>query len=266
VGLFPEGQFPWDGHPLPMQPGLAQLVAYLDVPVVTIRLTNGDRLWPPWAKHPRRTKLRIDIDPPTRFSGTDVASQIAQRLYVDPETCDRWPAYGRGTAEGLSKFLRYCPKCGADGGLIDLGDRLSCAECRHGWAVTTENRLIGDGDAMTIARARQESHARWQERWRRTGELRSAGVVDVLDVSRRECEHLATGVLSLDPSGLSVGDFRLDAREILAHTLDWGERIVVRTPRRRLAIRMPHDSRSIWSLALDVAIGGATREPMEAAA
>jgi hypothetical protein len=254
VGVFPEGQFPWDGHPLPMQPGLAQLIAYLDVPIVTVRLTNGDRLWPPWAKHPRRTKIRIEIDAPVRLpAGQSLASLVAARLFVDPDACARWPAHGEKLAEGLTRFLRYCPACGADKALADSGNDLRCRSCRRNWAVAADNRLIAEGATMTIAQARHAASAHWHQRWHETHHHESLGPVNVLDVSRHRADLLTTDVLHLERWRLRAGGWSLNLQDVLAHTLDWGEVIVLRTARQRLAIRMPHDSRALWSFALDAA-------------
>jgi 1-acyl-sn-glycerol-3-phosphate acyltransferase len=259
VGLFPEGQLTWDGHPLPLKSGLQQLISYLDVPVVTVRLTNGDRLWPAWAEHPRRTKLRIDIDPPKRFEpGEPVERHVAERLHVDPDTCTRWPVRGLRLAAGLARFLRYCPACGAADVLADRGNRLSCAICRRQWAVTADNRLSSALASMSIAEALREAQGHWREQWRRTERFRSRGPVNVIDVGRREPVLVATGVLSLEGGRLRTDGWELAMDDVLAHMLDWDERIVLRTQRRRLALRMPHDSRAIWSLAFDQTMSAST--------
>ncbi len=252
VGLFPEGQFTWDGHPLPIRTGLAQLVSYLDVPVVTARLINGDRLWPSWAKHRRRTKLRLEIDPPRKFErGEPVEAIVADRLRVDPDTCDRWPVSGKRLAEGLAQLLRYCPSCGADDTLLEAGNRLSCTTCERNWEVTGENRLEGKDDAMTIASALRRAESHWREQWLRTKSWRSRGEVTVLDVGRGASSQIARGILRLEEGHLRMDGWELATNDVLAHMLDWGERIVIRTERSRLAFALPEDSRALWTVAFD---------------
>ncbi len=261
VGMFPEGQFPWDSRPLPLQPGLAPLVSYLGVPVVTARLLNADRLFPPWATHPRRTTVRLEFDAPRRFApGEPVEALVRERIFVDPDTCPRWPARGRDLASGLARFLRYCLACGADGSLSDAGDALHCRSCQAHWRVSAENRLHGVEQSLTVAEARALSEAHWRAAWARETAFRSAGLVDLLDISRPETKRLAHGELALEGGRLVVRErgaapaWSLEAAEILAHTMDWGERIVVRTRRARLALRLAHDSRALWTLALDTAM------------
>jgi 1-acyl-sn-glycerol-3-phosphate acyltransferase len=254
VGLFPEGQFPWDGEPLPLQPGLSQLVSYLQVPVVTCRLMNADRVWPSWAKHPRRTRLRLEIDPP-RFFGNDpaVESYVAERIHVDPRTSPRWPAKGKRLAEGLAQFLRYCPECGEDGKLTDAGNVLRCSSCLRSWDVNADNQLTRGDEKLTVAQIRRRARTQWEKRWHESGRFESQGPVEVLDISRKEEVLLARGRLLLEGSHLRVDDWSLDLQGLSAHTLDWDQRLVLRTARQRLAIRMPEDSRALWTVAFDAA-------------
>ena len=253
VGLFPEGQFPWDGRPLALQSGLGQLVAYLDVPVVTCRLHNGDRLWPPWAPGPRRTRLRLEIDPPFRFArGDDAEAVVARRIHVDPDATERWPATGRGLARGLARILRFCPACATDASLSDAGDVLRCSACARAWNASGDLvlRSSAGNETMTVADAFDLSRAHFRRAFVRSRRLTSLGPVDVLDITRQAVEDVASGPLVLDGAELRVSDFRLDRTDVLAHTVDWGQRVVLRTERRRLALRMPQDSRAIWTDAL----------------
>ncbi|MBX7101871.1 MAG: 1-acyl-sn-glycerol-3-phosphate acyltransferase [Myxococcaceae bacterium] len=256
VGLFPEGQFPWDGRPLPLQPGLPQLVSYLGVPVVTARLFNSDRVWPPWAKHPRHTRLRLEIDPPRRLAFGEVEAYVAERIRVDPDgDGPRWPAEGRRLAEGLARFLRLCPECGEDRALTDGGEELRCAACHRVWFVTADNVLHAAGGSSPLAEVLSQVKTHFRARWRASRRFESLGPADVVDVSRRELAHLARGQLVLDGGTLHVGAWSLQVKDVLAHTLDWDARILLRTAQARLALRLPHDSRALWTLALEEARG-----------
>jgi 1-acyl-sn-glycerol-3-phosphate acyltransferase len=249
AGLFPEGQFPWDGRPLPLQPGLAQLVRYLDVPVVTARLFNGHRLWPPWAKHPRRTTLELEIDPPRKFaSGDAIEETIAERLRVDPEASPCFPARCARPAEGLARFLRYCPTCASDEALSDEREHVRCGRCGGAWRVTADNRIVPGSSVAALAAG---ARIAWKTHWERDHVFVSRGDVEVRDVSGDASSLVAAGALVLDDSRLRVGSWSLGLSEILAHTLDWGEKILLRTERRRFALVMRNDSRAIWTFALD---------------
>lgn len=252
VGLFPEGQFSWDGQPLPLQPGLAQLIRFLDVPVVTARLINGDRLQPAWARSARKTSLRLEIDPPRTFGpDEDIESYVRERIHVDPAACARFPVQGKRLAEGLVGFLRFCFECGADHSLRENADRIHCVNCGRGWTVTADNRLSSLDRSLTIAEIWQRARDRLHRIWGPTPNLKSLGPVTVLDATRAQWKSVTEGTLSLRDGSLRVNDWILDVRGIAAHTMDWGDLILLRTDRQRLAIRMPEDSRAIWTLALE---------------
>ncbi len=250
VATFPEGQFPWDGIPLPLQPGLGDLVRYLEVPLVTVRLINGDRLWPAWAKSPRRTRLRIEIDPPRKFEGAEatdsnVEAYVAERIRVDPDECVRWPATGKNLAEGLARFLRFCFACGADEALV-------CAGCGGRWEVSGENRLRGPAGEFSIAEAWAKVRSALDRRWSKgTVDLIGLGEVSVIDASKPQWKPVTRGKLALAGGILSVGTWQVPIADVVAHTMDWGDLILIRTRRQRIALRLPDDSRAVWTYAFD---------------
>lgn len=265
VGLFPEGQFSWDGQPLPLQPGLASLIRYLDVPVVTARLINGDRLRPAWARFTRRTSLRLEFDPPRHFSAdADIESYVRDRIHVDPAACARFPARGKNLARGLAAALRFCFECGADESLRDEGDRLSCRHCGWSWTVTADLRLLSSGGpAFPLAEAWARARARLAAQWGPAPALQSLRPVTIYDATRAQWKPLIQGPLTLANGELTVVGWKLDLRDVMAHTMDWGDLILIRTPRQRLAVRLAGDSRAIWTLALERAIAAAKTLPKE---
>lgn len=251
VATFPEGQFSWDGTPLPMMPGLTELVRYLEVPVVIVRLINGDRLWPAWATHPRRTSLRMEIEAPKVFApGESVEDYVTQHLHVDPLTCQRWPVEGKNLAEGMAKFLRFCFSCGADAALSDRGEELRCSSCQQSWRVRADNR-VGE---FTVAAVWKQVKENLKQKWSGAPFCKSLGEVSVMDASRPQWVLMDEGILTLEDSILHAGAWQLPLKEILAHTMDWGDLILIRTERKRIALRFPEDSRAVWTFALDEAI------------
>ncbi|MCM0605639.1 MAG: 1-acyl-sn-glycerol-3-phosphate acyltransferase [Xanthomonadaceae bacterium] len=255
AGMFPEGQFPWDGMPLPLQPGLDQLIRYLDMPVVTVRLINGDRLWPAWAKHPRRTGIRIEVDPPKKFVlGEDIEKWISERLRVDPGTCVRFPSQGKNLSEGLAQFLRFCFSCGDDQSLEDKGDELKCTSCKTTWRVTAENELASPSETLSIRDVWNKIKQDLTQKWEPAVVLQSLGNVTVFDASKAEWVPLDSGSLSIQSETLQIGRWNFKLKDLLAHTLDWGDLILLRSHRKRFAIQMRSDSRAVFTLALDTAL------------
>jgi len=256
VAVFPEGGFGWDGYPVPFKPGLKQLINYLNVPVITVRLINGDRFWPPWAKHHRKTSLRIEIDAPKYFKPEEeIEAYIAEKLTVNPETCLRFPSKGTDLAVGLKQFLRFCPQCGMDDSLHECGDELLCRDssCLHHWKINAENILHDKkhGTNLKITNVLQSVHKHLRQQWLKSQiYFRSIGSVDVLDCTRKEWCHLQSGFLELKDNQLIVNEWHLPINEITALTLDWGNLLLLRTRRERVAIRMPLDSRALWEFVI----------------
>lgn len=270
AAVFPEGGLSWDGYPLPLQPGLNQFVSYLDVPVVIVRIINGDRFWPSWSKNSRRTTLRLEIDPPKHFKpGENIEDYVASHMAVNPETCLRWPSVGKNLAEGLSKFLRFCPKCGADNVLIERSNELLCQHpaCLSFWKITTDNQLHDQkkGTSLSIAQVLTAVYGHMKQQWLDSEPyFHSMGTVDVLDCSHAQWSHLESGFLELKQGSLRVGTWHLHLNDLSAQTYDWGNLILLRTHRQRIAIRMPKDNRLLWFFVIKEANKASDKLPLNA--
>jgi 1-acyl-sn-glycerol-3-phosphate acyltransferase len=148
VGIFPEGERSWDGEPLPMVPGIAKLIRFLDAPVVTGRIHNGDHHWPRWSPHHRRTRVHLELDEAVTFGRRtppdDITRYISQRIVIPPDQHRRWPARGsRQLCEGLSNLLFCCPACQTPEALTEQGAQLSCSACAAAWRLDTSGVLTG---------------------------------------------------------------------------------------------------------------------------
>jgi 1-acyl-sn-glycerol-3-phosphate acyltransferase len=256
VAVFPEGHYPWDGHPLPLQPGISQLVSFLDVPIIVIRIINGDRFWPPWAKKSRKTTLRIEIDPPKSVRPDEnIEEYIANHIAVDPDQCMRWPSFGKDLSAGLSQFLRFCPACGEDNVLTEHSNELHCAACNNVWRISSDNQLHDKQGSLTIAQVLTGVQNDMKQQWRGSEPyFYSIGEVEVLDCTQAQWSHLDTGFLQLMHGSLRVNSWCFFVQDVVAQTYDWGNLILLRTKRKRIAIRMPKDSRALWFFAIKEAV------------
>jgi 1-acyl-sn-glycerol-3-phosphate acyltransferase len=250
VCVFPEGQFSYDARLGPLRGGLAQLIDYLDVPVVTLRQMNGDRFWPIWAPRPRRTSLRIEVDAPRRFAPSeDVYAEVAKRLQVDPDHCVRFPVSGRHLARGLARLFRYCPSCFAET-LSERGDALVCSACSELWRVGSDNVLKGKSDT-SVGAALARICAELDRRWDKNPVLESAGLVELFDTTALAWRSIGRARLILRDGTFSLGEWTLAANSILGHSFDWGDLIQVRTKTQRFALRLDFDSRALWTHAIE---------------
>lgn len=255
VATFPEGQFSYDGYLGEIKPGLSQLVHFLDIPVVTARLINADRSWPAWAIVPRRTGLRIEIDPPRKFERTDNIEEIVEkRLYVDPNNCKRFNTKGKNLAKGLAKLLRFCLSCGSEHTLQEDKNIITCNHCTEQWVVDPTNTLSGK-EKFTMKEALEKVKEKLEQHWQSGLEFKTISDALVMDASRPQWIEIKRGILILSENTLSSGKWSIEIKDIVAHTRDWGNILLIRTPRQRLAIKISHDEGFVtWSMALDMAI------------
>jgi hypothetical protein len=118
---------------------------------------------------------------------------------------------------------------------------------------------------MDVGQALEEVFAHARARWTGAPTLTSRGTVEVLDATSAEWTPLASGTLHLADHELRVGRWTLAVGEVLAHTLDWGHLMLLRTRRQRIALAMPNDSRARWTHAVDASLeharGRATSQP-----
>ena len=260
VGMFPEGQFSWDGSPSPLQPGLKQLVDYLGVPVVTVRLYNGDHFWPAWAKKPRRTKIKIEIDKPIRISATDdVEAIIKNRIHIDPKKSVPYIANShKDLALGLSAFVRYCHLCHTDQSLTDLGNFLVCNSCKKTYELSSSNALIpletGPDSVTSIAEYWSQIKTYVEKKLLLKESLASLNEITLFDATQMDWHPITKGYIQYEDGKITINDWTLSLKEVLAYTLDWGDLILIRTERKRFALKMPGESRAIWSLVLDQSV------------
>lgn len=249
VGVFPEGQFDWEGRPQPLQPGLSQLVRYLDLPVVTVRVENGDRFWPAWAPAPRSSEVRFTLSAPRRFEpGEDIAAAVADAIRVEPDEAKRYPVTGGRLAIGLDRLLGRCPECGL-ARLHATGCTLSCG-CGARWTVHPDNRLTGTR-AMSIGEALAAVRGHLEAGWSTGIRLTSVGTVQIRDLTGPEERLVAEGRLELVDGVLKVDRWKLELDQVLARTRDWPHRIVLKSRRTRVGVDMASDSRALWMYALD---------------
>jgi len=262
AGLFPEGQRPWDGRPLPLLPGIERLARTFGVPVVTGRILNADRQWPRWAAVPRSGRVRVDFDPPVTWGMGDEPSAILghlrARLHVDPATSPRWPVRGIRLAHGVTNLLFACPRCLAVEALDERGDRVDCRACGAGW------RLDGDtllhpregGAPEPLATASDRVRAGFEAagvgdpgRAREGVLLESEPTVLVDPLSGGE---FGRGRLRLTPDALALTgtDWRIPLTELSSVSAEQRRRLWIRAGDRVVEPIFPRESTCKWEWVL----------------
>lgn len=251
VALFPEGVFSIFSEPSPLMPGLEQLVRFLNLPVVIVHLSNGDRVKPLWAKAQRKTKIKITIHPAHAFTKTDaVLPVITQKIFSVDGALDVYPSDSKQLALGLSKALHICPTCDRPDGLTDNGNQLVCTQCKDSWQINGDNSVTHPRDHKVkdlFIKSFQKTVSVWCDK----KVVQSQHPVIVYDISKAGWVKHEQGHLIFNDTAVSIDSLSIPYSDIQAHTQDWGEVIILKTKAKRWAIEIPHDSRAHFVNLLD---------------
>ncbi len=159
VTIFPEGRRSWDGHTLPLLPGIGRTVKRMGARVVVARMQSSYLFHPRWAKWPRAVPNCIAYDPPVTYpdamSAEEITADIQARMQVAPALPPGAWTRGWRMAEGLTNLLWACPRCFTLGGLDVAGrdrNELHCRCCGMNWTLDVATRLLpADGGEVFTA-------------------------------------------------------------------------------------------------------------------
>lgn len=159
IGIFPEGQSSWDGHPLTIVPATGKLIQSLKIPVYVGLIKGAYLSWPRWGAKPRRGRVRVEFQ--KLFSPEDLRTlsteEVNQRIVValttDPVAFAQEEHIfysGRRGAEYLERVLFICPNCHSRHTLTSEGTRLTCSACGDSHVFTRQGTFIPTHPFATI--------------------------------------------------------------------------------------------------------------------
>ena len=140
VGIFPEGQSPWDGHSLPIVYATAKLVRFLKIPVVIAHKKGAYFSMPRWAKSKRKGEVVISFelgftkDELKKSSVDDIYQKLTKFFDHDEyalQKRDMVPFTGKDRAEYLEIALFVCPECRKIGVMESRDDTFFCKNCGY---------------------------------------------------------------------------------------------------------------------------------------
>ncbi|MCF7928982.1 MAG: 1-acyl-sn-glycerol-3-phosphate acyltransferase [Spirochaetales bacterium] len=142
IGIFPEGQSPWDGHALPVIESTSKLIKLLKVPVIVPLIQGSYLTRPRWAKklrHGRVTvthKLAFTPEEIKKMKPDEIHQRLAGYLDYDEYEFQKKHMYrydGTDRAENLEFALFACPACGGLSTMRSKKNDYRCTSC--GFAV-----------------------------------------------------------------------------------------------------------------------------------
>jgi len=211
IGMFPEGERSWTGHPVPIKRGTGRLVKSLGCPVVYCRVTTGHLQHPRWATWPRRVPWHMAYSAPEHFDADatedEINAALARGLAIDPAQIQVPPgSWGFRLAEGLPAYLWACPACFAVEALRVQADRdcVGCTACERRWRLDLVGALSAetpDTDDLSVASAHQRLVSHFP-----ADEPVSCGSLTVTSIQRGRLRktRVVSGAARLTDIGLEV--------------------------------------------------------------
>jgi 1-acyl-sn-glycerol-3-phosphate acyltransferase len=140
IGVFPEGQSPWDGHSFPIIYSTAKLLKLMKIPVVAAHKQGAYFSMPRWAKSRRKGKVTIRFE--LGFTPEEIKESSPDDIYrkltklfehdeYELQRRDMIRYTGKDRAEYLEIALFICPECRKIGTMNSEGDDFFCSSCGY---------------------------------------------------------------------------------------------------------------------------------------
>ena len=157
--LFPHGCLSNDGRPGGYASiGVAKLVKFLDVPVVSVKTDGGYLTRPRWTKTSRRGRIEtkvsvaLTIEQVRDLSSNEIYERLMESIRYDDYKWQRErmiPFKAMKPAEGVEFVLYKCPKCESEFSLYSEDNRLTCRECGN-TVIMNKYLLFEPADSKTV--------------------------------------------------------------------------------------------------------------------
>jgi len=154
VGIFPQGQYNWDGGCNIVSDEVYRVLHYLGAPVVPITSLGAHECWPAWSAWPASCEWEVRFFPPVNprdyESVADFRREIESKMF---SLAGHRPVPRRALAShrGITMVAWGCLKCGGAATLKETKSGLACSKCGARWIVTSDLRIVDEktGTAMT---------------------------------------------------------------------------------------------------------------------
>jgi hypothetical protein len=273
VGIFPQGQYNWDGGCNIVSDEVYRVLHYLGAPVVPITSLGAHECWPAWAAGPAICEWEVRFFPPVNprdyESVTDFRREIESKMF---SLVGHPPVPRRALAshKGITMVAWGCINCGGAATLKETRSGLECSKCGARWTVTRDLRIVSDrtGAAMTESEYRSALIQKL-----RSGEMEDApdGVFSLSRTARAwrlglssSMTDLGLGTLTLERDALTFSgpadsagsaEVRVPVSDISFTFLDADAHLVVSEPGGAYELDIENDSTLRWEDYLMAARG-----------
>ncbi len=207
VGIFPQGQYNWDGGCNVVSDEVYRVLHYLGAPVVPITSLGAHECWPAWSSRPAFCRWEVRFFPPVNpcdyESVADFRREIESRMF---SLAGHPPVPRRALVshKGIIIVAWGCVKCGGAATLRETQSGLECSKCGARWTVTRDLRIVDEKTGQSVVESEYRS-ALIQKL--RNGEMEDAPD-GVFNLSRAAKVHKIGSASSV--TDLGAGTLRLD--------------------------------------------------------
>lgn len=213
VCIFAEGERSYDGNTLAIHPTMGKLIKSMKATLVTYRITGGYFTSPRWSFKRRRGKMQGEVrgiypyQDLAQLTPNDIIEKVQRDISenaYEEQAKNPIPYHGKTLTHGLETALYFCPSCNA---LQTLKTERNQIYCQCGFA--SEIDLYGYFSApapktFTEWYTLQRDHLRKQLSEGKLPAFRES--VTLFLVNDESKEEITSGVLTISPSSLAVGE------------------------------------------------------------
>ena len=170
VGIFPQGQYNWDGGCNIVSDEVYRVLHYLGAPVVPITSLGAHECWPAWSAGPAFCEWEVRFFPPVNPCDYESATEFRRAIESKMFSLVGHPPVPRralASHKGITIVAWGCINCGGAATLRETRSGLECSKCGARWTVTRDLR-------MSIRPGEQRSDTVGPDSELRSGEMEDA--------------------------------------------------------------------------------------------
>ncbi|HON41552.1 MAG TPA: 1-acyl-sn-glycerol-3-phosphate acyltransferase [Bacillota bacterium] len=154
VGIFPQGQYNWDGGCNIVSDEVYRVLHYLGAPVVPITSLGAHECWPAWSAGPAFCEWEVRFFPPVNPCDYESVSEFRREIESKMFSLVGHPPVPRralSSHKGITMVAWGCMSCGGAATLKEIKSGLECSKCGARWTVTRDLRIVDEktGRSMT---------------------------------------------------------------------------------------------------------------------
>ena len=159
IGIFPQGQYNWDGGVNVVADEVYRVLKFIGAPVVPCTFAGAHEAWPAWSFLPAMSDWEVRFFEPVHPKDYPDAASFRHALESKMFSTAKHPPVARramASHKGITTVAWGCVRCGGGASLRETDEGLKCSKCGAEWKITRDLKIV---DKAT-GRAMQEAEFR----------------------------------------------------------------------------------------------------------